>query len=104
MSRRCEVCAERGKRRLMKDHLRHVHELEPGTAFSFPMTGDVSRLVALSSGRAEIVDPKPDEEVQFETFDGQAVSFTRTGSKTEPCSPTAQVEPLVAQGGPDDAA
>lgn len=89
MSRACGECGRR-----MQDRLRHLHELEPGIAFRVPLTGRVSRLLGLPPGGAMIEDLQPGEEVTFETYAGDEVSFRRNGSDAGRCSGYTEVHPL----------
>jgi hypothetical protein len=78
----------------MKDGFRHLHELEPGTEVRFPGSGRLARVAGVTGGRAAITRPQASESVSFETHEGDEISFTRPVSGTEPCSPTAEVQPV----------
>lgn len=94
MTRRCEVCGERGRTRPMRDDRRHLHELEPGDGFVFPDTERGSRLLEVNSGRARIEEPGEPESVSFTTHEGQEVQFERPARTSRPCAPRALVVPL----------
>lgn len=93
MSRVCRVCRADGLERLMKDELRHLHELERGDRFVFPSGGEVRMLRKVTSCRALVSVDEDGEQVQFEAG-GREVSFQRSGSGTKPCAPRAEVVPL----------
>lgn len=94
MSHLCRRCKVEGRRRLTRDELRHLHELEEGDAFILAGTRRTSRLLEKRRGRCVILDPTPAEEVSFETFDGREVAFERNGSDERMVAPTTIVEPL----------
>lgn len=92
--RECRVCRAQGKRRRMRGHLRHAHELSPEDRFRVNREdAPLREMVHVRPWRCDAttsVDPEP---VSFEA-NGERVEFTRPArSATKPLSPFTEVIP-----------
>lgn len=84
---------------MMKAHLRHVHELEPGTRFRLPMTERLGTVVDVTPRRCRAtLGDTQGTDVEF-MAQGERVEFTRPpASNIRPVPPTMQVEPITRRG------
>lgn len=90
MSRVCAVCEEQGRRRELKDHLHHLHELEPGDEALVPYVERLVKVIAVGPGRVRVAEDTDPEHVSFRAA-GKDVSFERTASSETVMSPTTEV-------------
>ena len=85
--RSCPLCP----RSRMRSHLRHLHELAPGSRFRFGASDQVGTLLRTSPSRAVVAYDVAPEAVSFETRFGGTVAFLATPSREQPCAPGAEV-------------
>lgn len=90
MSRVCPVCEEQGRRRETKDHLRHLHELEPGDEALVPYVERLVQVIEVGPGRVRVAEDTDPEHVSFRAA-GKDVSFESTTSSETVMSPTTEV-------------
>ena len=85
--RTCSICL----RSRMRSHLRHLHELLPGSRFRFEGSERVGTLLRKTPTRAVVAYDIQPEQVSFETrFQGR-IAFLATPSREQSCTVGAEV-------------
>jgi len=87
--RSCPLCP----RTRMRPHLRHLHELAPGSRFRFEGSSRIGTLLRTTPSRAVVAYDVEPAAVAFETRFGGPVAFLATPSREQSCTVGAEVVP-----------